>query len=247
MMKSLDFRGAWLTPLLTLLAAMVAGILYLGVSAMPAMADSVSVDTSPGTNPPPPTLGPFDMMPFEADDRAELDDVTDVPAPGGGVLQFDHLLSHRKVGSTWLTWSHGYSGDVYADRRGTQVVMTLPENTKAFYFYVEPNDFATYNVTATASDGTTSGPIPVEGFSGAKYFGFYTTDGSSLSTIQVDVDIGAIGYAVGEFGIAYGPTTTDDCKNGGYEKYGFKNQGDCVSYVATHGKNEPGQNVPNTK
>ena len=24
----------------------------------------------------------------------------------------------------------------------------------------------------------------------------------------------------------------------------FKNQGDCVSYIATQGKNEPGQNVP---
>lgn len=37
------------------------------------------------------------------------------------------------------------------------------------------------------------------------------------------------------------PTTTDQCKNGGWQSYGgiFKNQGDCVSYVATHGKNPP--------
>ena len=41
------------------------------------------------------------------------------------------------------------------------------------------------------------------------------------------------------------PTTTAECKDGGWEAYGvFKNQGDCVSYVATQGKNEPGQNVP---
>jgi hypothetical protein len=41
------------------------------------------------------------------------------------------------------------------------------------------------------------------------------------------------------------PITTAECKNGGWEAYGvFKNQGDCVSYVATQGKNEPGQNVP---
>lgn len=41
------------------------------------------------------------------------------------------------------------------------------------------------------------------------------------------------------------PTTTDQCKNGGWQRYGpFKNQGDCVSFVATSGKNEPGQNVP---
>jgi signal peptidase len=36
------------------------------------------------------------------------------------------------------------------------------------------------------------------------------------------------------------PTNKDQCKNGGWKKYGvFKNQGDCVSFVATHGKNPP--------
>jgi hypothetical protein len=36
------------------------------------------------------------------------------------------------------------------------------------------------------------------------------------------------------------PTTKDQCKNGGWKSYGvFKNQGDCVSYVATKGKNRP--------
>lgn len=36
------------------------------------------------------------------------------------------------------------------------------------------------------------------------------------------------------------PTTKDQCKGGGWEIYGvFKNQGDCVSYVATNGKNSP--------
>ena len=36
------------------------------------------------------------------------------------------------------------------------------------------------------------------------------------------------------------PKTTADCKNGGWMKYTnpkFKNQGDCVSWVATHGRN----------
>jgi hypothetical protein len=37
-----------------------------------------------------------------------------------------------------------------------------------------------------------------------------------------------------------GPTTKDQCKNGGWQSYGiFKNQGDCVSFVATGGKNPP--------
>jgi hypothetical protein len=36
------------------------------------------------------------------------------------------------------------------------------------------------------------------------------------------------------------PTSKDQCKNGGWRSYGvFKNQGDCVSFVATGGKNHP--------
>jgi hypothetical protein len=57
------------------------------------------------------------------------------------------------------------------------------------------------------------------------------------------------GYDVGVDGIEFNdttwnfeipppmPSTKDDCKNGGWESYGvFKNQGDCVSWVATGGK-----------
>jgi hypothetical protein len=37
------------------------------------------------------------------------------------------------------------------------------------------------------------------------------------------------------------PSSKDDCKNGGWKNFtpAFKNQGDCVSFVATQGKNGP--------
>jgi hypothetical protein len=36
------------------------------------------------------------------------------------------------------------------------------------------------------------------------------------------------------------PTSKDQCKDGGWKDFGvFKNQGDCMSFVATHGKNGP--------
>jgi hypothetical protein len=39
------------------------------------------------------------------------------------------------------------------------------------------------------------------------------------------------------------PTTKEQCKDDGWQTYGaFKNQGDCVSFVATGGNNEPGKN-----
>ena len=40
--------------------------------------------------------------------------------------------------------------------------------------------------------------------------------------------------------IASLPTSIDECKNGGWKTFGvFKNQGDCVSFVASKGKNPP--------
>ena len=40
--------------------------------------------------------------------------------------------------------------------------------------------------------------------------------------------------------IATLPTSMDQCKNGGWKTFGvFKNQGDCVSFVASKGKNPP--------
>jgi hypothetical protein len=36
------------------------------------------------------------------------------------------------------------------------------------------------------------------------------------------------------------PASKEQCKNGGWRNFpGFKNQGDCVSFVATKGKNPP--------
>jgi hypothetical protein len=40
--------------------------------------------------------------------------------------------------------------------------------------------------------------------------------------------------------VATMPTSKDQCKKGGWQAFGvFKNQGDCVSWVATAGKNPP--------
>jgi hypothetical protein len=36
------------------------------------------------------------------------------------------------------------------------------------------------------------------------------------------------------------PTSKEQCKNGAWQQFGFRSQGDCVSFVATGGKNPPG-------
>jgi hypothetical protein len=57
-------------------------------------------------------------------------------------------------------------------------------------------------------------------------------------------DVLAVGVALGKpYILSRGPTrptSKDQCKDGGWRNFpGFKNQGDCVSFVATGGKNPP--------
>jgi hypothetical protein len=166
----------------------------------------VGFDGSPGTNAPPATLGGYTMTPFGLDPQPVCPDagstVTGVTGPAGTV-GFTPALRHDRIGGCWATWSHGYTGDVYdttAAANPTQVTLTLPVGTKAFYLYAEPNVFDLFDVTATAQDGTTSGPVQVQGNSGAKYFGFYGTGDAEIATITVTTT-DTSGLAVGEFGI----------------------------------------------
>lgn len=181
----------------------VAALLLLGVllSAAPtrALAGGEFFDGTVGTNPPPPTLGPWTMLPFAADPTPVFDDVSVVAGPTGDLV-FSAPCNHRMVGSGWGTWSHGYTGDVYYSNEATSVTITLPPNTMAFYFYVEPNPFVSHPITAVTGGGTSSGAVPVDGDSGATYFGFYST-GSALTSVTISSDVD---FAVGEFGIAAG-------------------------------------------
>jgi hypothetical protein len=174
-------------------------------------------DGSPGTGAPPSTLGPYTMMAFGADSQAACTYdtaattamTTSVSGPAGtGTIGFDQALNHDHLGALppecWQTWSHGYTGDVYDTLYSTnkaQVTISLPAGTQAFYFYAEPNQFSTFQVTATAQDGTTSGPVSVNGNAGATYLGFYELGGATLSSITVTTS-DTSGFAIGEFGIS---------------------------------------------
>jgi hypothetical protein len=81
------------------------------------------------------------------------------------------------------------------------------------------------------------------------------TTGSSVTVADTNLD-GAFTFSVDQPGQSWNvfhanlfetnyseqtpPLTAAQCKKGGWQAYGvFKNQGDCVSYVATRGKNPP--------
>jgi hypothetical protein len=181
-------------------AALLTSVAMLGVSAAGADA-AVVFDGTPGTDAPPATLGGYAVTPFGDDASPLFSDVTSIPTPTGGSLSFAQPVNHRRIGSGWASWSHGYTGDVYYNG-STSATLTVPASTKAFRFYVEPNPFDTFRISATAQDGTTSGPVDVSGASGAKYYGFYGTGGDSLASITISGDVD---FAVGEFGISAAP------------------------------------------
>ena len=171
--------------------------------AAPDAPGSIVFSGAPGTSAPPATLGAYAMAPFGADDQPVGGSVTAVTGPSGS-LGFTPSLTHDQIGRGWATWSNGYTGDVYSTG-STTITLALPASTEAFYFYAEPDQFASFTINATNSDGTSSGDIPVNGSAGAQYFGFYSTDTTPLTSITVTT-ADTTGFAVGEFGVATKPT-----------------------------------------
>ena len=184
------------TRLLFLILASLATFTLLGAGTASA-SGTITFDASPGVGAPPATLGPYTMTPFGLDPQPLFDFVSGVMGPAGGVA-FSPALNHLRIGQGWSTWSHGYAGDVYATFGPLSATVALPPGTSAFYFYAEPDPFAVFTITAVAQDGTTSGPISVDGFAGASYFGFYSTGSDHIASITIKSDVD---FAIGEFGI----------------------------------------------
>lgn len=181
--------------------AAVLAALATALVAAPVADGAVVFTGSPGTGSPPATLGGYAMTPFGADSQQLFANVTSVTSPLTGSLTFNPALDHVVIGNGWSTWSNGYTGDVYVNYSSDPLTITLPSGTGAFDLYAEPDFFGTFDITVTAQDGTSSGAIPVSSDSGASFFGFYGTNGDTLSSVTVSADPSAGGFAIGEFGI----------------------------------------------
>lgn len=176
-------------------------------------AGAIVFDGSVGTAAPPPTLGGYRMLSFPPDPTPLFSHEASLPTPAGGLLQFAPTLLHYGIGTDkgWLTWSHGYTGDVYVpEGNATQITIALPSSTGAFYLYADPNRQAPepMGVKATGTDSTTfSTTMTVNGADGASFFGLYGTGGVTLTSVTVSCPEDCVGFAIGEFGIATVPPT----------------------------------------
>jgi hypothetical protein len=164
--------------------------------------EALQFDGSVGTDVPPTTLGGHAMTAFGLDGNGLNGAVSRVDDPAGTLL-FGPDLTHLRAGNGWATWSHGYTGDVYfsGERNDPTIEITLPAGTQALSFYAEPNTFASFTVEALASDGTSSEPVDIDGYAGARYFGFYGTGGRTISSVTVTASDPS-GFAIGEFMIS---------------------------------------------
>jgi hypothetical protein len=190
---------------------LVAAALIVGALPAPVAAAGIVFDGSPGTGAPPATLGGYPMTPFGPDGYVYGQTVSSVPAPGGGSVGFSYPgWVFAPASGLNGGWTPGYTGNAYIFTTVTtpSVTLTMPAGTKAFYFYAEPYWCGPFTVTATANDGTTSGPVSVPSDCSqlaARYFGFYTTGSTTLASISVTGGGGAPDTSViaGEFGISF--------------------------------------------
>jgi hypothetical protein len=159
-----------------------------------------------GTLAPPAALCGTPTTAFGLDARPLMDDVINVPTPNvpalsdlvGKHLNFSIPLNHRRVGSGWGTWSHGYTGDVYYTAGEPELTTVVPEGASRFRMYVEGNPFADRDFRITVNGGAPTTVETITGDSGAKGFGFC----GPLHSVTVRAVDGVTDFAIGEFGIA---------------------------------------------
>jgi hypothetical protein len=180
--------------------------------------------------------------------------VAAVGAIAGGMLLG---LGSASASTTTITFSPTADPSVAAFDTGVAVTSTTPVVATATgtiylcfsggcpsspdgYFYDGGN--LTVNSTTTAA-----GLYYRVGTSGAWTFlgsGPTTISGSGEIYLTTNDNPGAFWDNFGSFSVNFTPATPtakSDCMNGGWVNYGttFKNQGDCVSYITTGGKNAP--------
>ena len=114
--------------------------------------------------------------------------------------------------------------------------LSVSGNTATFVTVLMPNSFGFTFGKLTVTDNGPAAP-GLDTYAAAGYFS--PPDCSSP-------EIGALGtqsLLTGDIVVVDAPplpTSQDQCKNGGWRDFGiFKNQGDCVSFVTTGGKNPP--------
>jgi hypothetical protein len=179
-------------------AIILAGLLAVA-TAGPAFADIIGLDDSHSWATGSDTIAGLGYV-MEDIDLSGLTDFTNYTSFGSpaGTIQTNPDVNKRTVGSSWATWSHGATPDVLFSDGETSMVLTMPGGVTAFDFYLEPDPFDVITLSATTQDGTMV-TQDVSGNAGAKYYGFYATDGMVIDSVTIS---GPTDFAFGEMRIS---------------------------------------------
>ena len=106
----------------------------------------------------------------------------------------------------------------------------------------------------TSITGVSEGPFSVMGLFFDSACQMLVTTYTSPGTLYSVNPLTGAASRIGSTGLSFphggdiatsSPTSKDQCKGGGWRNYPqFKNQGDCVSFVATRGENPPANTPP---
>jgi Tol biopolymer transport system component len=118
-------------------------------------------------------------------------------------------------------------------------VELVPTNTEitAGATFTDPGVLDTHTAEWDWGDGHTSAGTVIQeaGFGSVEDSHTYTEPGLYTITLTVTDNDGDWGVSIYEYVLVSDPNPTerDDCMNGGWEDYGFRNQGLCVQFVNT--------------
>ena len=209
--------------------ATLLALALLSGTALGAGSPTITFSSGPGTGPAPATLGPYTLTPFTPVGSNQT--VSSVTGPTGQVGVSPSMFDDA------FPFTNGTTNFLVSNGAVNQFTLTMPPGTGAFYLYAgwecncgggPPPTAET--LTATAQEGTSSGPISVAlGHPG--YFGFYATGGACLQTVQVNVSGSPWTLTAGAFGIATVPAGTTCTNPGGKRSSGT--QVTCNYIVAT--------------
>jgi hypothetical protein len=185
---------------------------------------------------------------------------SDVPAPlngntagtiltrGGKTVTITDALPNPAAGVQVVVSGAG-SGEVQIRLAGKTGVISLPTGT---YVLTDPDSITTVTVTlggpATIAMILRGLPMIVTAALGSSVTYAETIEaggglaGLTFMTVSGNVTLNGVGLT-GPLTLVGPPQTTSACQDGGWRAFNFpgsfKNQGDCVSYVATGGGNAP--------
>jgi hypothetical protein len=212
-----------------------------------------------------PATGPYNGT-FTESGTVTIAPQDDPPVPVSGSGPFDSVLtgSQGLNAGPLLTWTADFeivSGDTIvrgrkvltAESNGYGVCQDVttapppfpPDTNVDGYFGIADAELA-YAATIITPEGVYRDRGSATSDARESYVAYDNRRGPGNVTRDIYSDVGLLVEVFQSDLTAPEPAGKETCKMGGWRDFGlgFKNQGDCVSFFSTEGKNEPGQNVP---